>query len=151
MRTMKALTIFYDSNCGLCRAFKQWMLGQFSHCRLEFVPYTSNLAKRLLPEIVNMDAGREIIVMNDEGDIWQGPEAWVVCLWVLKKWRGWAERMAAPALLPLAAKVCHLVSANRLTLSKLLALKVDAEVAAVCEEKVECGGGSCGVGVEGAG
>jgi predicted DCC family thiol-disulfide oxidoreductase YuxK len=147
---MNALTIFYDPECGLCRAFRQWMLGQFSHCRLEFVPYSSGLAKRLLPEIEHMEAGREIVVMSDEGDIWQGPEAWVVSLWVLKKWRRWAERMASPALLPLAAKVCHLISANRLSLSKLLALKVDAEVAAVCEEEVDCGDGVCGVGKGGA-
>ena len=143
---MNALTLFYDPNCGLCRAFRQWMLGQDSHYRVEFVPYTSSLARRLLPEIVNMDAGREIVVMNDEGDIWQGPEAWVVSLWVLKKWRGWAKRMATPALLPLAAKACHLISANRLTLSKLLALKADVEVAAVCEESIECESGACGIG-----
>jgi predicted DCC family thiol-disulfide oxidoreductase YuxK len=142
---MNALTLFYDPKCGLCRAFRKWMLGQESYCRLEFVPYTSGLARRLLPEIVNMDAGREIVVMSDEGDIWQGPEAWVVSLWVLKKWRGWAKRMATPALLPLAGKVCHLISANRLTLSKLLTLKADEEVAAFCDGSVPCGGGVCGV------
>ena len=142
---MNALTVFYDPKCGMCRSFRQWMLGQWSYCRLEFVPYNSGVARRLLPEIVNIDAGREIVVMNDEGDIWQGPEAWVVCLWVLKKWRGWATRMASPALLPLAAKACHLISDNRLTLSKLLALKADEEVAAGCDEPFPCESGACAV------
>ena len=140
---MKALTIFYDPCCGLCRSFRIWMMAQPSYCRMEFVPYSSGLARRLLPEIENMDAGREIVVMNDEGDIWQGPEAWVTCLWVLKKWRGWARRMASPALLPLADKVCHLISANRLTLSKLLALRGEKEVSALCAEPVGCESGSC--------
>lgn len=141
---MKALTLFYDPQCGLCRSFRQWMLGQDSHCRLEFVAYDSALARRLLPEIVNMEADREIVVMNDEGDIWQGPEAWVVSLWVLRKWRRWAERMASPALLPLAARICHLISARRMTLSRLLALKADEDVWAECERSsVECAHDGC--------
>lgn len=142
---MRALTLFYDPRCGLCRSFRQWMLGQEAHCRLEFVAYDSPLARRLLPEIVHLDADREIVVMSDDGDIWQGPGAWVVSLWVLRKWRRWAERMASPVLLPLAARICHLVSANRLTLSRLLALKADEDVAAELEATPACPDGGCGL------
>lgn len=79
------------------------------------------------------EGDREIVVMSDEGDIWQGPEAWVVSLWVLRKWRRWTERMASPVLLPLASRIFHLISARRMTFSRLLALKADEEVRAECE------------------
>ncbi|NNM31403.1 MAG: hypothetical protein HKO57_17960, partial [Akkermansiaceae bacterium] len=55
--------------------------------------------------------------------------AWVTCLWALTEWRDWARRLASPVLLPLAARICHLVSDNRLTISQALRLKGDAALA----------------------
>lgn len=141
---MKRLIIFYDPQCGLCGRFRRWMLGQESYLQLEFVPYDGAQARRLLPEIVHLGADREIVVMNEEGEIWQGPGAWVTCLWALREGRAWARRLASPALLPLAGKVCHLISANRLTLSRVMGLKGEEDLAEACTGQPEhCVDGTC--------
>lgn len=143
---MHTLTIFYDAGCGLCGGFRRWMGTQASLVRLEFLPYDSAEARRRLPELEGMHPEREIVVMGDEGAVWQGAGAWVVCLWALRDWRAWAKRLASPVLLPVAANVCQLISRNRLGLSRLLALRSDEDLRAEwAGEAADCGDGRCGV------
>ena len=144
---MQTLTIFYDAQCGLCGRFRRWMCSQESMVRLEFLPYDSAEARARLPELEALGAEREIVVMSDAGEVWQGAGAWVTCLWTLREWRAWAVRLASPALLPVAANACHLISQNRLGLSRLLSLRSDRELAEACEEEPEpCASGTCGIG-----
>lgn len=119
----------------------------------EFLGFDSEDARRRCPDLAKRGANREVIVMADDGSLWQGAAAWVTCLWTLRRWRGWARRLAHPALLPIAAKFCHLLSSNRLTLSKLLRLKGDRELRKhVADRETENCGGSCVLpGVGGAG
>ena len=143
---MKTLTIFYDARCGLCGQFRRWMLDQESAVRLDFLAFDSAEATACLPEIAGMHPEREIVVMNERGEIWQGASAWVTCLWVLPRWRAWARRLASPALLPVAGKACRLISQNRLAMSRLLALRSDAELIRDCDAEAEhCGDGACGI------
>ena len=144
---MQALTIFYDAHCGLCGGFRRWMQTQASMVRLEFLPYDSEEALRRLPELAGMQPEREIVVMSDGGAVWQGAGAWVVCLWVLRDWRAWAKRLASPVLLPVAGNVCQLISQNRIGLSRLLALRSDAELREKATgQAVSCDGDRCGIG-----
>lgn len=144
---MNVLTIFYDAHCGLCGGFRRWMQTQVSVVRLEFLPYDSAEARRRLPELAGMHPEREIVVMSDRGAVWQGAGAWVMCLWVLRDWRAWAKRLASPVLLPVAGNVCQLISQNRIGLSRLLALRSDAELRGqAAGEAAACGDGRCGIG-----
>ncbi len=120
---MKTLTIFYDSNCGLCINFKRWLSAQQSDLALRFLPYNSDQARACLPIIDNLNAGDKIVVMADDGRWWQGPSAWLTCLWALKNYREWSFRLANPVLLPLVEKLCHSLSENRLQISQLLKLE----------------------------
>ncbi|MFP6877906.1 MAG: DUF393 domain-containing protein [Roseibacillus sp.] len=126
---MKMLTVFYDADCGICTGFRRWMMKEPAHLAIEFLPYTSRKAGELCPGLLQRGAEREIIVMADDGRLWQGAEAWVTCLWALRRWRGWSKRLANPALLPVAEKLCKRISTNRLTLSRLLHLRSDREIA----------------------
>lgn len=141
---MNVLTVFYDADCGICSAFRRWMGKEPAHVALRFLPYDSAEAARLCPDLLARGGDREIIVMADDGRLWQGAEAWVTCLWALRRWRGWARRLASPALLPLAARICRLVSTNRLTFSRLLNLHGDHELArAVTGMEDGCPEGRC--------
>lgn len=139
---MNTLTIFYDARCGLCSSFRRWMLEQPAYVRLNFVPYDSPQALHLCPGLPRMRADQEIVVMADDGSLWQGAAAWVTCLWALREYREWSLRLAAPGMLGLARKAVHWISGNRIGLSRLLRLKGDealrAEVSAVA-----CDNGSC--------
>ena len=143
---MKKLTVFYDHHCGLCRSCRRWLKKQHTYFPVDFVAYDSLAARALCPEIGKLDPDREIIAMADNGDIYRGGNAWVMCLYATREHRPLAMKLASPLLLPIAKKVCALVAANRLNISSLLRLKSDREVAAAADAlTTDCKGGTCNV------
>ncbi len=141
---MNTLTIFYDARCGLCSRFRRWMLEQPAHVRLEFLPYDSAQARTRCPELPDLRADQEIVVMGDDGSLWQGAGAWVTCLWALRDYREWSMRLATPAMQGIARKVVHWVSSNRISLSRLMRLRGDEALKAEVAE-VACKDGTCAV------
>jgi len=117
---MNSLTIFFDHECALCCRFRTWLEAEPCHLDLRFVSYRSSEARAILPEIDDFDPGKEILILGDNGTIYQGPDAWIVCLWATREYRHWADRFAKPAFRPLVRKLCLTVSASRLNLSALL-------------------------------
>ena len=71
-----------------------------------------------------------------------------MCLYALKEYREWSQRLASPALLPLARRVCELVSDNRLSISRWFrgmdAAQLNDQLAAhrlgSCKEECRCDG-----------
>lgn len=130
---MKRLYILYDSQCEFCRRCRIWLGRQSSYVPLVFLPLQSPEAECRFPSLKELHPEKEIVVISDTGDVWQGGAAWVTCLWALHDYREWSQRLAHPTLLSLARRVCEVVSANRHTLSKWLSNRdLDtAELAAV--------------------
>lgn len=139
---MKTLTIFYDPHCGLCAAFRKWLDAQPKQVATEFVGYDTPEASRRFPELGKLHADREIVVLADDGRWWQGEPAWLTCLWTTHEFRGWSFRLAAPLFRPLVKKAVHLLSENRLTLSRLLNLQTDDQIARELESlpEIPCAG-----------
>lgn len=130
---MNRLYILYDSQCEFCRRCRIWLGRQPSYVPLVFLPFQSPEAECRFPGLKELQPEKEIVVISDEGDVWQGGAAWVTCLWALCEYREWSQRLAHPALLPLARRVCEVVSSNRHALSKWLSHRDSdpAELAAV--------------------
>jgi hypothetical protein len=57
--------------------------------------------------------GSELCVASDDGDVWAGPAAFLVCLWALKAWREWADVLASPLLVPLVVRFFRALSSRR--------------------------------------
>ncbi len=139
---MKTLTIFYDPQCGLCAKLRSWLEQQPARVRVEFLAYDSAEAARRFPGLPALGADRDVVVLADDGRWWQGAAAWITCLWATPDYQGWAFRLSATALLPFVRKTVHLLSENRMTLSRLLRLRGGAVLAdslsalpeAVCHE-----------------
>ena len=112
----------------MCCACRRWILKEPAYIPISFVAYQSDRAKELCPEIESFDPAGEIVVMADNGAIYRGGKGWIMCLYALKNYREWALRMAQPALLPMAKKLCHVISKNRHTLSKLFRDHTDTEL-----------------------
>lgn len=127
---MKTLTIFYDSRCGLCAKFRVWLEAQRMRVGVEFLGYDSPEALLRFPGLSEIGADREVVVLADDGRWWQGSAAWLTCLWATVDFHGWSYRLAAPAFLPFVKKAVHLLSENRLTISRLMKLRTDAELVA---------------------
>lgn len=139
---MNTLTIFYDAHCGLCSRFRRWMLDQAAYVRLEFLPYDSDQAKQRCRDLVHLRADQEIVVMGDDGSLWQGAAAWVTCLWALREYREWSLRLASSGMQQIARRVVHWISSNRISLSQLLRLRSDDALRAQVTE-LACENGAC--------
>lgn len=118
---MKALYVLYDAECALCRRCRAWLEARPAFVELRFVALQSGEAARRFPGIGAWDPRGQLLVVSDGGDVYRGPQAWIMCLYALREYREWSQRLAHPALLPLARRFCELVSENRLSISRLLA------------------------------
>jgi len=117
---MQRLYILYDSQCEFCRRCRLWLGQQPAYVPLAFVPFQSAEAECRFPGLKQLHPEKEIVVISDAGEVWQGGPAWVTCLWALREYREWALRLAHPALLPLARRLCEIVSDHRYQLSQWL-------------------------------
>lgn len=116
---MRSATVLYDADCALCRRAKCWLETQPQLVALEFVPAASPEARRRYPALDHQATLRDLTVVGDNGKVWRAERAWVLCLWALAEHRLTAERLATPAMLPLARAVFGTVSANRSWLGSL--------------------------------
>jgi hypothetical protein len=106
---MNSLTVYYDGRCGLCCATRDWIERQ-----RPLVPVTCLPAS---------EPGAELTVIADTGEIWEGDAAWIVVLWALRDYRGWARRLSTPSMLPLARATFAKLSQFRGSLSCSLGLE----------------------------
>ncbi|WP_063770574.1 thiol-disulfide oxidoreductase DCC family protein [Streptacidiphilus carbonis] len=96
------LTVLFDPGCMLCRHVKGWLEKQRKLVPMEFVPAGSRQARDRYPALDHDRTLREITVIGDSGQVYEGPAAWVVCLWALHAYRVMSHRFSTPAGAPLA-------------------------------------------------
>jgi predicted DCC family thiol-disulfide oxidoreductase YuxK len=106
---MRELTVLYDAQCGLCRRFKDWLAaqrpgpnGKGGVVQLRFVAAGSADARALYPGLDHAATLREVTVVADDGSVYVGDRAWIVCLWSTWENRHTAVRLASPAMRPVA-------------------------------------------------
>jgi len=96
------------------------LMKQAAFVPLVFIPLQSDEAQRRFPGLAALKPDEQLLVISDDGSVYRGAHAWIVCLWALQNYREHAERMAYPILLPFAQTVCELLSRNRFYLSDAL-------------------------------
>lgn len=121
---MKKLTVVYDAKCRFCNRCRWWLEVQPKFLEMEFLPAGGPEAQRRFPDL----PPGELSVVSDEGGVYLGAHAWVMCLYALEEWREWSERLAHPAFLPLVRGLFELVSNNRYILSSWLEPEHDTEM-----------------------
>ncbi len=112
---MRNLMVYFDARCGLCVALVRWLEGQ-----RQIVPL------RCVPKDEGMD---DLVVVADSGEYWRGDSAWLMVIWALDEYRGWAYRLGSPLLLPLARQMFAKLSENRGQLAIWFGLQADADLA----------------------
>jgi predicted DCC family thiol-disulfide oxidoreductase YuxK len=123
---MQYLTVVYDRQCGLCTRLGEWLRAQPKWIGIRLL--SSHLAARVYPELAPR-ISREELVVADDGRVYLGDHAWLMCLYALKHYRHWAKRLSGPALLPLARQAFAILSGNRRRISRWLRLLSDDELA----------------------
>jgi predicted DCC family thiol-disulfide oxidoreductase YuxK len=124
---MQYLTVVYDQQCGLCKRLSGWLVAQPKWIRIRLLP--SHAATSVYPTLADRIARDELVVVSDDGRVYLGDHAWLMCLYALKDYRSWAKRLSKPALLPLARSAFAILSANRRRISSWLQLRSDDELA----------------------
>lgn len=113
---MLQLFVLYDADCGLCRRLASWLAEQSALIPLTPIPAQSEQASKLYPN----GKGKELAVVSDEGAVWLGDRAWIMCLYALRHYRHWARKLASPLLQPLARQAFVSLSNHRKKISEFM-------------------------------
>lgn len=132
---MRRLTILYDAQCAVCRFCRTWMEEQPAYLELDFYPRQALGLVDRFEGLKDRIAPDELVVVNDEGGVYRGDAAYLMCLYALKEYRAWSLRLAEPALRPLAARFFRVLASNRYRLSRWLAPRDAAVLEAVWEKR----------------
>lgn len=112
------LTVLYDEDCRLCRRARNWLAAEPAYIPLELIAAGSPAAIARFGPLGRTDG--ELVVIDDRGQAWVGPSAFLVAMWSTRRWRSWSYVMSSRAFVPLAERFFRLVSANRSRLGALL-------------------------------
>ena len=88
--------------------------------RLDFLPAGSLAARERYPHLDGAATLRELHVVADDGRVWSGARAWVMCLWALRETRSLSLHLSGPRGLALAQGMVAHLSERRYTLSEIL-------------------------------
>ena len=116
---MRELTVLYDPRCGLCKRAQAWLMSKPKYLELLFVPASSDEARSRYPQLNHDLTLTDLTVISDQGAVYSGPKAWLMCLWALREYREWSLRLSSPELLPTAKRVISTISQNRYQLEGL--------------------------------
>jgi predicted DCC family thiol-disulfide oxidoreductase YuxK len=112
---MRELTVLWDATCPMCVRCRVWLGEQRAMVPLRFVPCGSDEARASYASIPWL--GAELVVVSDDGDVWAGPAAFLVCLWTLEDWREWSYTLSGAALAPLVERFFQALSSHRQTIA----------------------------------
>lgn len=117
---MRCLYVLFDAQCELCVRCRNWLMKQPAFVPLRFIAWQSEEAERRFLGIEAFRPSEQLLVISNNGALYRGAHAWIMCLWALQNYREHAQRLAHPILLPFAQRVCELLSRNRFFLSDAL-------------------------------
>ena len=115
---MTKLIVLYDVHCGFCRFCRQWLEEQPAYLDFEFLPAQSRTVPVRFPQLISGKDVEELFVIDDDGGVYRGDRAWIMCLYALKEYREWSLRLAHPRLRSLARWVFYMISENRTRISQ---------------------------------
>src|SRR5215208_5860067 len=84
------LTVLYDARCDFCRSVRAWLEGQPKYVPLRFAAVGSERAQALFPALEHAATLGEITVVRSDGAVYRGERAYLMVLWALRRYRGWA-------------------------------------------------------------
>lgn len=125
---MKKLTVLYDDNCGMCSGFRKFFSAEPVYLELEFVGLNHPTVTSRFPWIGHFQPEKELVVVADTGEIYQGADAWIMVLYASRRFREVSANLSAPGMKGKAKAFCEFVSANRHGMSRFLGMKGDQEM-----------------------
>ncbi len=117
---MTKLYVLYDAQNDFALRCYGWLAAQPTVCPLEFVPFQALELMARFAGIDDFQRRGPLLVVSDEGGVYAGPSAFVICLHALEDYQDWAFRLSAPMLLPLARSAFELLSTQGRKFSRVM-------------------------------
>ena len=102
------LTVYFDRECPLCRRVAGWLERQPTWVPLHLESAQTAAGSGCPLRLDELLA--QVTVIASDGAVYRGVNAWLVCLWGLRRWRGLALRLAGPRLRPWAVRLFGLLT-----------------------------------------
>jgi predicted DCC family thiol-disulfide oxidoreductase YuxK len=121
---MKAITLFYDADCGICTAFVDWLIRQAESTGelLVVIAYQSEKQMESYPMIDRRHADLGIQTLDRDGQVRRDAAAVATCLRALPRWRWLGIIIDLPLLKTAFQAAYRLVANNRRILSRWFGL-----------------------------
>lgn len=125
---MKQLHVLYDAQSDFALRCYAWLSAQPDFLAMDFVPFQAAELIARFPGVERFRGNEPLLVISDEGAVYAGPSAFVMCLYALDGFQEWAIRLSAPALLPLARRAFELFLADGKKIARLMSKLDDAKL-----------------------
>jgi predicted DCC family thiol-disulfide oxidoreductase YuxK len=125
---MTKLFVLYDAQCSFCLRCRQWVAAQPTFLTLAFIPFQSPELIARFEGIESFRSKGQLLVVGDDGAVYQGPNAFIMLLYALMDYREWSARLATPALIPFAAQALDLLSSGRQNVLRWLSCLNDGQL-----------------------
>ena len=110
---MADLTVLFDGSCTLCRASANRVRRFDSRGRIELLDLHDPSATQRFPQINREEALKWMQVVDPQGRVYSGADAWARIGELLPGWNLLAWILQIPGIRWLAAKVYALIARNR--------------------------------------
>ena len=134
---MTTLYVLYDNTWPDHLRLRDWLVEQPALVPLHWHPHKSEEVSHRFPGLTAHLTPRELTVVSDDGRLWVGPAAAVMCLYALEDHREFAVRLAHPALLTYARTALELMSRNVGEMTRLLEDSPHGELEGVLRRNAE--------------
>lgn len=118
--TVSTLTVLYDARCRLCRGARDFLAKEPKYVDMTFIAAGTETARQRFPGLDHAATLSELTVIGDDGSVYTGDRAFLICLWGLRGYRDWSLRLARPDWLPHARRFFLWFSENRGRIDQLL-------------------------------
>lgn len=126
---VRELTVFYDGSCGMCRALKVWLERKADVRTVRLYALQSLEAREVFPDLDAYRPEEQLIAVDNWENVYQGADAWIMCMASIRKYGRLAARVAKPELRPLARMLCQFIATNRFRISQVLCVRGDEDFA----------------------
>ena len=128
----RKLTILFDERCAFCVRCRDWLADQPCLVEVEVLPAGSGIAGDRYGAVPWL--GDELVVVNEHGQVWVGPAAFLMSLWATARYRPWAYLLSRPGWSSHAERFFIHVSKRRSRYAPWLGRDGEAEDCSYCDD-----------------
>jgi predicted DCC family thiol-disulfide oxidoreductase YuxK len=158
---IRALSVLYDEECAFCRACAAWLRREPAFVDLRVLPAGGAVARERFPELCagsathdaepgakiwNAVGASELVVVDDAGGVYRKENAYLICLWALRRYRLWAFRLSRPRVKPLTCRAFAALARRRRWISSVFFDRAAGrpDWCGAREDSAACSSGWCG-------